>query len=280
MYSIAKIGLFFNPYTSQAIYDILICMESQQQEHEDTQTIETVDTAPKKVILTLPLAVLTGMVIIAIAILFSTSVGQKAEKTEAPAGEQPKMPTSVPSDVVIIRADDHVRGNAATAEVLVFEYSDSDCPFCAKFHPTLTSIVSDSKGTVAWVYRPFPLIGLHPNAYTEAVALECVATLGGNTAFWNYLDAVVDITVDADATGAATLATLANKEGLTTAQFNACVADKKSTAKVDADSAEAQKFGARGTPFSVAVNVKTGKQVIIPGAYPLADVTAMIDSIR
>lgn len=254
-------------------------METKQHDHEDLQAGAPVDTAPKKEILTLPLAVLSGMVIIAIAILFSTGGGQKAAKNEAPSDERPAMPTSVPSDVVQLRADDHVRG-AASAEVIVFEYSDSDCPFCAKFHPTLMNIVENSKGTIAWVYRSFPLTSLHPNAYTEAVMLECAAAIGGNTAFWNYLDKIIEVTVDADEKGSATLLAEAGKAGINTAQLKTCMANEQSGAKVDKDSAEAQTFGARGTPFSIAVNTKTGKQVIIPGAYPLADVTAMIDSIR
>ncbi|NCN11888.1 thioredoxin domain-containing protein [Candidatus Kaiserbacteria bacterium] len=83
---------------------------------------------------------------------------------------------------------DHIKGNL-DAKVVVVEYSDFDCPFCARFHATLNAIVKKYPATdVAWVYRHFPLEQLHPNAETVAVAAECVAKLEGNEAFWKFAD--------------------------------------------------------------------------------------------
>ena len=49
-------------------------------------------------------------------------------------------------------------------------------------------VVEESNGEVMWIYRHFPLDGLHPEARDKAVASECAASLGGNDAFWAFAD--------------------------------------------------------------------------------------------
>ncbi len=253
-------------------------MEPHTHHEHDTEHAHKDTHHSKKPLLTLPAAVLTGLTLIAIAIMFTMPGVKKESPSEAPQGTQPGIPTSVPAEIVRLRANDHVSGDAGKAKVLIFEYSDSDCPFCAKFHPTLQSVVTDYKGKVAWVYRHFPL-DMHPNAYTEAIALECAAKLGGNDVFWNYLDTIVNVTLDPEPGSNAALVQYATQEGINADQFKACFADPSIATKVDADTADAGTIGARGTPFSIAVNVQTGEQVVIPGAYPLEDVKKMIDGI-
>ena len=82
-------------------------------------------------------------------------------------------------------ATDHILGNPATAKVTIVEYSDYECPYCARFHPVLEQVVSQSNGSVAWVYRHWPI---HQNSMAKLVAAECVAKLKGNDAFWKYSD--------------------------------------------------------------------------------------------
>jgi|GEM_PF-581647 len=239
---------------------------------------EHLETVPgKKPLLSLPAAILTGFALLALAIILVVP-GMNKGTGAKPADEAPKIPTSVEADVAKLRTTDHVKGNAETAEVLLITYSDSDCPFCARFHPTVQTTLTDYKGKVAWVYRQFPL-DMHPNAYTESLALECAAKLGGDKTFFSYLDTIVNVTLTPDPASNETLLTFAKNEGLDVDQFKACFADKNIVKKIDADIDEANKIGARGTPFSIAVNKRTGEQVVIPGAYPLDEVKQMIDSI-
>jgi protein-disulfide isomerase len=87
--------------------------------------------------------------------------------------------------------NDHLQG-ATDAPVVVLEYSDLQCPYCKRFHDTMNQVM-EKYGTekkVAWAYRHFPILSNHPDAAKVAEASECAAELGGNDAFWKFLDEV------------------------------------------------------------------------------------------
>ncbi len=244
------------------------------QHETDTQTGVTPE---KKVNISIPAAIVTGAVIIALALIFTLG-GKGGTPKQEGAAPDTNAPTQAPASVVTIRPTDYVRGNTTSADVAIIEYSDSDCTYCQRFHPTLQQVISEDKN-VAWVYRFFPL-SIHPNAYTESLALKCAADLGGNDTFWKYLDTVINVTLNADAKSNVALTTYATAEGIDAATFKSCIANPATSAAIDADMAEAQSIGAQGTPYSIVVNLKTGKQIAIPGAYPIEDVKAAIESVR
>lgn len=81
--------------------------------------------------------------------------------------------------------DEHVLGNPE-GDIIMFEWSDYDCPFCERVHPTLQQLVTGDE-KIAWAYRHFPLQS-HPEAFPKAVVSECFAALGGSEAFWLFTD--------------------------------------------------------------------------------------------
>ena len=89
-----------------------------------------------------------------------------------------------------VTAADHYRG-AKDAKIVLVEYSDFECPFCQRFHPTMTQILQDYPTDVAWVYRHYPL-SFHPSAQKAAEASECVAKLEGVEAFWEFADSLYE----------------------------------------------------------------------------------------
>ena len=98
-----------------------------------------------------------------------------------------KLSADQAAKVPKLKDQDHVKGNK-NAEVLLIEYSDFQCPYCQRFHPTTLQILEGYKDQVALVYRHFPLDQLHPYARPAAEASECIKEIGGEDAFWKFAD--------------------------------------------------------------------------------------------
>jgi len=77
--------------------------------------------------------------------------------------------------------DDHVRDQG---ELVVIEYGDYECPFCAKADLMLRDIAGVSR-----VWRHFPVRSKHPRAPALARASEAAAAQGR---FWEFHDALFD----------------------------------------------------------------------------------------
>jgi len=72
----------------------------------------------------------------------------------APTAAAPQ-PQADASSMAPITSEDWVRGDR-NAKVSVVEYSDLECPFCKRHHPTMQQLVAEYDGKVNWVYRHFP----------------------------------------------------------------------------------------------------------------------------
>lgn len=216
---------------------------------------------------TLPLAIVIAGALVAASIYFGT-------------GSEPRPgvgndPAATGAEVADVLNEDHILGNR-DAEIVIVEYSDIECPFCKIFHNTMHEIVRQYDGRVAWVYRHFPIAQLHANAIREAEATECAAELGGNTAFWTYIDAVFEATNSNDSLDLAQLPIIAGQVGLNQAAFTECLNSGRHSETIRKSIEEAVKSGARGTPYSVIIP-KNGPRVVINGAEPLESVKAKID---
>jgi protein-disulfide isomerase len=63
------------------------------------------------------------------------------------------------------------------ATVSLVEYSDFECPYCARFAPTVEQALTDYAGKVRFTFRHFPL-SFHTNAQKAAEAFECAKEQG------------------------------------------------------------------------------------------------------
>ncbi|MDQ5930933.1 MAG: hypothetical protein QG674_97 [Patescibacteria group bacterium] len=228
----------------------------------------------KRSVISTPAAILTAGVLIALALILSGRT--TTEDKESQVKNQVPVPTA-PAKEISLSLNDYTRGDAKTADVVIVEYSDSDCPYCERFHNTMKEVISLPDVKVAWVYRHFPL-NIHPNAQNEAIALECAGSLGGNEVFWKYLDQVISITVSPEQSKNV-LTNTATSLGINKNDFERCIANPEIKNKVEKQSTEAESIGARGTPYSVAIG-KNGKQLAIPGAYPIEEVKKIIDQLK
>jgi protein-disulfide isomerase len=114
----------------------------------------------------------------------------KVTEQIANARKQDRNPMSV--EMRPVNTDDHILGNK-DAQIIIVEYSDFECPFCKVFHKTMHEVV-EKNSDIAWVYRHYPIVQLHPNASREAEASECAWEQKGNDGFWKYADKLFEIT--------------------------------------------------------------------------------------
>jgi protein-disulfide isomerase len=185
------------------------------------------------------------------------------------------------SKIVIdpISEKDHILGNPQ-AKIMLVEYSDLECPFCKSFHKSLLKIVSDygRDGSVAWVYRHFPLDSLHPKARKEAEASECVAELGGNESFWSFVDKIYEITPSNNDLDPTQLSATAVSIGLDKKAFDDCLVSGKYKNLVEAGYQSGLRAGITGTPSTFLVS--SGNDTIpIEGAQPYSSIKSMISTI-
>lgn len=76
----------------------------------------------------------------------------------------------------------HTKGEG---EITIVEFSDFQCPACRAVGEPLAQIMEKYQGKVKLVYRHFPLVNIHKNAFIAAEAAE-VAGLQGK--FWEMHD--------------------------------------------------------------------------------------------
>ncbi len=165
-----------------------------------------------------------------------------------------------------VTEDDHVRGDLEKAKVVLIEYSDYECPFCGRHHPTMLDVAEQYGDDVAWVYRHFPLTSIHPQAMPAALAAECANEQGK---FWEYTDALFENQSDLSSSF---YTELAGDLGMNTSKFSDCVESEKYAARVKADIASGQAAGATGTPATFV------NGTLVSGAVPLSTFTGLIDA--
>lgn len=219
-----------------------------------------------------PFAIVIAGTLIALAVYFGGSDSSLRSLTN---NSQEAAPTT--AKVAPVTEKDHILGSI-NAEIMVVEYSDTECPYCKVFHNSMHQVVEDYQGKIAWVYRHFPIVQLHTKAPKEAEATECAAELGGNQAFWRYIDKLFELTTSNDSLDQSELPKIAVAIGLNQAAFNSCLSSGKYTDLVSKSVEAAVKAGARGTPHSIILT-KDGKQIVINGAEPLDVIKAKIDPL-
>jgi len=223
-----------------------------------------------------PIAIVIAGALIALAVYF----GNDSAPVAAPVAAEPTAAAAVPSapsigDIRPVSDTDHIRGNA-NAKVTIIEYSDFECPFCKRFHPTMQQVMKEYPNDVRWVYRQFPLEQLHRQAPAESVASECAGEQGR---FWEFTDLIYEVTPSNDGLDLTQLPTYARQAGVANIpQFEACLDSGKYDERIAADIADAQVAGGRGTPYAVVLGPE-GEKLPINGAQPFASIKATIDSL-
>jgi protein-disulfide isomerase len=170
------------------------------------------------------------------------------------------------------------------AKVQIVEFSDFECPYCARFvTQTMPQILSTYGDKVLFAFRNYPLpASMHPYAQKAAEASECANDQG---IFWQYHDLLfqnqsqLSALVQADATNGvnqvvAQLKQYAATLGIDSAKFDQCLDSGADVDKVSSDaSAMTDALTAAGvTKFGTPSFFINGK--FVSGAYPFDENSA------
>ena len=165
------------------------------------------------------------------------------------------------------------------APVKIVEYSDFQCPFCARFaNETEAEIVQNyvNSGKVYFTYVPYGPGGnyIGPESEAAAQAAFCAAEQGK---FWEFKE-----TVFANHTGENVgdytdkrLVAMAEIVGLDMTQFKSCFSSNKYTDKLNEGIAQGRAQGAGGTPFFIF----NDGAATINGAEPFSSFQAQIEAL-
>lgn len=206
-----------------------------------------------------------------------SATGTALAQTGDTAQTTPSAPTPTPGKIKAVTDKDHIKGNP-DAPITLVVYSDYECPFCKRFHPTMIDLMKEYDGKIKWVYRQYPL-SFHQNAQKQAEASECVAELGGNDKFWDFTDKLFERTTS-NGVGFALekLGPLAAEVGVDQTAFQTCLDSDKYAKYVQDSIANGSVGGVTGTPGTIIIDSK-GNQQLLVGAQPIESFRAVLDPL-
>lgn len=190
----------------------------------------------------------------------------------------PTNPTDpAPSQVKVeIEDNDPVLGDK-DAPVTIVEFSDFQCPFCARAADGAVAEFKNSdyykNGEVNLVFKHFPLNSIHPQAQKAGEAAECANRQGK---FWEYHDKLF---ANQQSLGVDSLKQYAVQVGLNTGTFNKCLDDGEAKAEVTKETSQATAAQGRGTPYFVVINNDDGSTYPVSGAVPFSQFETAINAV-
>lgn len=133
------------------------------------------------------------------------------------------------------------------AKVIVVEYSDFQCPSCARAQGTVRDLARQYEGKVRFAYKYFPLTKIHKNAMSAAHAGECAAE---QNKFFPFIDRLFyQQSLWAPLPDPTTMyAAIAEQSTLDMARYTTCMQDISKLDAVRADYKEGEERQVKATP--------------------------------
>ena len=176
------------------------------------------------------------------------------DDSEVKAAEKVLPPSNV--DMADLIGGNAIKGDK-DAPVTIVEWSDYECPFCARFYTqTYGQILTKyiETGKVKLIYRDFPL-GFHPQAQKAAEAAECAGEQG------KYYDMHDKLFEEGVQGGVATFKNYAKEIKLDQSKFDKCLDSGAMASEVAKDMTDGQAAGIQGTPgFVINGQLVSGAQ--------------------
>lgn len=190
---------------------------------------------------------------------------EEAEKAEKLQREEeiknPKKPE--------IAANRAVRGDR-NAPLLIVTYSDFQCPYCQRGFATVEELKKKYGAKMAFMFKNLPL-PFHPMAMPAAKRFEAIAKQSAEKAY-NFHDEVFKNQNQLSSGGEKFLDATAKKVGANVDKMKKDMESDEVKANIEADMAEARKFGIEGTPGFVVGGIT------LKGAMPMEEFEKVIQS--
>jgi len=212
----------------------------------------------------IPAAIVLAGIVIAAAVFYSVkNPSQNANVDNQKTAALAALPEVSPSDFVL---------GGQNAPVAIIEYSDFQCPFCAKFFKDTESALREKyikTGKVKFIYRNFAFLG--EESLWAASAARCAGEQGK---FWEYHDYLYS-NQQGENQGAFSKQNLkgfASALGLDRNKFDPCLDSDKYIKDIQDQTRAGGEAGVQGTPASFI------NGTLYPGALPIATFTQIIDN--
>lgn len=136
------------------------------------------------------------------------------------------------------------------APVVVIEYSDFQCGYCARAANQVADLLKDYKGKIKFYYKQFPL-PFHKWAEEASIASLC-AYEQSSEKFWKLHDSIFEKQREIKVADAKeTFAGMAKGLGIDMKKYNKCVESEQAKRRVASDLKEGRSIGISGTPTFV-----------------------------
>jgi protein-disulfide isomerase len=166
---------------------------------------------------------------------------------------------------------------AGSAPVTIIDFSDFQCPKCARFvkstEPEIKSEYIDTV-KVALVFKHFPRLG--SDSFFAALASECAKEQGK---FWEYHDVLYQNQQGENSGWASKekLKEFASQIGLDRQQFDPCLDSEKYKPIIDRDLALVKELNLQSTPSFLILKSDGTEMEVLSGAHPFPSFKALID---
>lgn len=175
--------------------------------------------------------------------------------------------------------DDAFMGDRSTAQLAIIEFSDFNCPFCARFHAETLPLLMDSyvrSGQAIYAYRDY--VGVGGNVtLAAAAAAECVKSLSDDA---TYLEVVQGLYASSGTKNTNRVIELSSSYEIDQEALATCIAEDRFRQEVIDDTRAGQAVGARGTPAFIIGRIAADGSVtgtLLPGAQPFEVFQRVID---
>lgn len=192
-----------------------------------------------------------------------------------------QTPQSAETQNVVLNINDSPFRGDRSAKLTMIEFSDYQCPFCARhFREILPQIEREyiKSGKVKYVFRDFPLESIHKEAFKAAEAAHCAGDQGK---YWEMHD---QLFANQHALGLEGLLLHAQGLGIDLQGFRRCLDSGKHATKIRQDIADGQKAVVNATPtFFLGLTEPNDSKVkalrVIRGAQPYVRFKEAIDGL-